>query len=93
MIVALPQPVETYERWLAAQGKRMTEFRRMVAGQVFKMSGSFDAEQLLDAMARRAGRATVYRTLNELVSAGLLQRSTNDDGISVFQLVPYTSTF
>jgi Fur family ferric uptake transcriptional regulator len=44
---------------------------------IFAQHNHFDAEQLIDDMKRagfRVSRATVYRTLNKLVDAGLLRR-------------------
>jgi len=72
-------PVERFEEFLQSRQKRVTQQRRVIVNQVFSQHDHFDADDLL-AHLQRAGhhkqvsRPTVYRTLNELVDAGLLRR-------------------
>jgi Fur family transcriptional regulator, ferric uptake regulator len=86
--VSLP-PRERFEEFLASRGKRITQQRRVIVDEVFKRHDHFDAEDLIRHMATVAGsqrvsRPTVYRTLNELVDAGLL-RSMTLDGRTVYE--------
>ncbi len=75
--VALP-PQERFEEFLQSRGKRITQQRRIIVAEVFKQHEHFDAEYLIAHLAsvaggRRVSRPTVYRTLSELVDAGLLR--------------------
>jgi Fur family transcriptional regulator, ferric uptake regulator len=75
--VALP-PRARFEEFLQSRGKRVTQQRRIIVEEVFKRHDHFDAEDLIRhlsglAHARRVSRPTVYRTLTELVDAGLLR--------------------
>jgi Fur family ferric uptake transcriptional regulator len=75
--VALP-PRERFEEFLQSRGKRITQQRRIIVDHVFARHEHFDAEWLIAHLARVAGerrvsRPTVYRTLSELVEAGLLR--------------------
>lgn len=77
-------PMERFEEYLQSRGKRCTEQRKIVLEEVFSRHEHFDAEALIEHMSRKVGRATVYRTLNEFVEAGLL-RKFELDGRAVFE--------
>jgi len=71
-------PSERFEEFLQSRGKRVTQQRRNIVDEVFKRHDHFDAEDLIMHLGRVAGgrrvsRPTVYRTLSELVDAGLLR--------------------
>lgn len=70
-------PSQRFEEFLQSKGKRTTQQRRILVDEVFKRHEHFDAEDLikhLDAIGeKRVSRPTVYRTLSELVDAGLLR--------------------
>lgn len=70
-------PQERFEEYLQSKGKRTTQQRRALVDYVFERHEHFDADELLDNLSKhcpeaRISRATVYRTLEELVEAGLL---------------------
>jgi len=70
-------PLARLEEFLQSRGKRMTQQRRMIVEQVFSHHDHFDADglfaRLQEALGRdQVSRPTVYRTLSELVEAGLL---------------------
>lgn len=72
-------PIERFEEFLQARGKRITQQRRIIVEQVASRHEHFDADQLLldlsnNPEARRVSRPTVYRTLSEMVDAGLLHK-------------------
>jgi Fur family ferric uptake transcriptional regulator len=76
--VALP-PVERFAQFLQTRGKRATQQRRLIVEQVFSHHDHFDADELLEHLRplmakRQVSRPTVYRTLAELVEAGLLRK-------------------
>jgi Fur family ferric uptake transcriptional regulator len=72
-------PRERFEEFLQARGKRITRQRRMIVEHVCAHHEHFDADQLLADLRKTpegaaASRPTVYRTLAELVDAGLLRK-------------------
>ncbi len=72
-------PLERFEEFLQARGKRITNQRRILVGQIAARHEHFDADQLLLDLARKpegrkVSRPTVYRTLSEMVDAGLLRK-------------------
>jgi Fur family ferric uptake transcriptional regulator len=83
-------PQARFEEFLQSRGKRMTQQRRAIVDFVFSRHDHFDADNLLVDL-RKAGhgrlvsRPTVYRTLSELVNAGLLREITRLNGRSVFE--------
>ncbi|REJ65242.1 MAG: transcriptional repressor [Planctomycetota bacterium] len=82
--------MERFEDYLQSRGKRMTQQRRVIVEQVFSHHEHFDADDLLKELgdgvgeAQNIGRATVYRTLDQLTEAGLL-RKMNLEGRSVYE--------
>lgn len=72
-------PEAKFREYLASRPKRQrwTEQQERMVRFIFSQHNHFDAEQLIEDM-KKAGlpvsRATVYRTLNKLVDAGLLRR-------------------
>ncbi|HEY4234917.1 MAG TPA: transcriptional repressor [Lacipirellulaceae bacterium] len=74
-------PRERFDEYLQSRGKRITEQRRILVDHVFERHDHFDADELIASLAtkpetRAVSRPTVYRTLNELVEAGLLRKMT-----------------
>ena len=74
-------PLERFEEYLQSRGKRITQQRRLLVNHVFRRHEHFDADDLIDEIPRTSGeravsRPTVYRTLRELVDAGLLRQMT-----------------
>ena len=72
-------PVERFEEYLESRGKRVTQQRRTVVETVFSRHEHFEADDLVAEFNQMEGekavsRPTVYRTINEMVEAGLLRR-------------------
>ena len=77
-------PMERFEEYLQSRGKRVTQQRRSLVDHVFRKHEHFDADDLIDEVSNkstaksedleRISRPTVYRTLKELVDAGLLRQ-------------------
>lgn len=72
-------PRERFAEFLQARGKRITRQRQAIVDHVSSRHEHFDAEQLLAELRQtpagaRASRPTVYRTLGEMVEAGLLRK-------------------
>ena len=71
-------PMERFEEFLQTRNMRITQQRREILQHVFAKHDHFDVDELLDTLKQDAkigkiGRATVYRTLKQLVDAGLLR--------------------
>ena len=82
-------PQERFEEYLQTRGLRQTSQRKFLIDQVFASHEHFDADELIDRLPRRGEKnyvssATVYRTLRDLVEAGLL-RSFQLDGRMVYE--------
>jgi len=78
--VPLP-PAECFAQFLQRKGKRITQQRRIIVQQIFSHHDHFDADELMGHLheliaQRKVSRPTVYRTLAELVEAGLLRQMT-----------------
>ena len=72
-------PEEKFREYLASRPKtqRYTGQQRDMYKYIFSKHNHFDADTLIDEMKEAklpVSRATVYRTLNKLVDAGLLRR-------------------
>lgn len=68
---------EVFSGYLGSQNLKMTREREHILEAVGAQKGHFDAEGLYLALAARSvpvSRATVYRTLDHLVSSGLVQK-------------------
>lgn len=85
--VAIPgehSRADHFEHYLAAVGKRATSPRRILIEHVLHLEETFDAELLIQKLTDpsrgpdRISRPTIYRTLNELVEAGLLRKVASD---------------
>jgi len=82
-------PMEQFAEFLQRRGKRITRQRRLIVETVFSHHDHFDADELMGHLQeliaqRKVSRPTVYRTLSELVEAGLLRKMTLG-GRSVFE--------
>lgn len=74
------EPTSTADR-LAAAGERVTRQRLLVADALASHGRQITAQDLYDRLRRsdpRIGRATVFRTLEALVSAGVARRLEQD---------------
>jgi Fur family transcriptional regulator, ferric uptake regulator len=82
-------PLDRFRQFLEGSGKRLTSQRQMIVEQVFSHHDHFDADELLEHLKepiaqRRLSRPTVYRTLAELVEAGML-RTMELGGRSIYE--------
>lgn len=72
-------PEEKFREFLSTRPKplRFTEQRRDLVRFIFESHQHFDADDLIDHLKQaelNISRATIYRTLSQLVEAGLLRR-------------------
>ena len=78
-------PVEKFREYLATRGKRLTQEREIIVGEIFSDHEHFDVDEVVARLdrpsdGRRVSRATVYRTVKALEEAGLIRKvaRTND---------------
>lgn len=71
-------PQERFREYLQSRGKRATQQRQVIVEGVFSRHEHFNADELCELLARssssKVSRPTVYRTLEQLVDAGLLRQ-------------------
>lgn len=72
-------PMERFREFLDSKGKRLTQQRRIMLEHVFSQHEHFEADDLVEVLSygkspEKVSRPTVYRTLNEMVNAGLLRK-------------------
>lgn len=72
-------PAEKFREYLATRGKRLTREREIIVEEVFSSHEHFDSDELVGRLShrtdsKRVSRATVYRTLEDMVEAGLLRK-------------------
>ncbi len=83
-------PVERFGQFLQSRGKRLTAQRRLIVEQVFSHHDHFDADELMEHLQgfvarRQLSRPTIYRTLGELVEAGMLHKMSLGGGRAIYE--------
>lgn len=73
-------PEKRFREFLMAQGKRLTTERESVFRWCFAQEHPFDVDRLVSRLSQRTvgarvSRSTIYRTLSQMVDAGLLRLS------------------
>ncbi|HET8715777.1 MAG TPA: Fur family transcriptional regulator [Holophagaceae bacterium] len=79
-----------FETFLRSRGLKLTEERRSLVASVFSEAHHFDADGLhmsQKGQGRDISRATVYRTLDLLVQAGLVRKSSFGDQHAHYEAV------
>ena len=72
-------PQQRFDEYLQSRGKRCTGPRRILVDHISSNHEHFDAETLIEQLPGKnntgyVSRATIFRTLHELVEAGLLRK-------------------
>ncbi len=87
-----------FAEYLRRNGHHVTKKRLFMAEEIFRLKPRhFDAEAILELLRRQGrwreefdrfplSRATVYRTLDLMVRAGLLSKSTMDEGPARYEV-------
>ncbi len=73
--------ISQFERFLQSQGLKSTRERKAIAREVLVISEHFDPELLqsrLRSKGTRVSRATIYRTLDHLITSGLVRKTSLD---------------
>ena len=79
------------DAYLSRNQLKQTKQRRVIVNHFLNLHSHVDAEDLYDSVRREGhhiGLATIYRTLNLLRDAGLVEQSSFADGRAVFELLP-----
>lgn len=89
-IAVTVSPADKFREYLVTRGMRLTRERELVVAEVFSHHEHFDSDQLVERLAgqkdgKRVSRATVYRTLNEMVEAGLLRKVARTQNRDVYE--------
>lgn len=82
------EELETVERYMRQRGYRWTSQRKLIAEVVFGTHEHFNAEELLEmcrGVDNQVSRATVYRTLAMLESAGFVEGLDTGEGGKRFE--------
>jgi Fur family ferric uptake transcriptional regulator len=83
-------PTEKYREFLATKGLRMTRERSIIIDEVFSSHEHFEAEQLVQRLARRSdgkrvSRSTIYRSIKHLEEAGLIRKIARQDDRDLYE--------
>lgn len=83
-------PADKFREYLLTRGKRLTRERETIVDEVFASHEHFDTDQLVNRLSGRSGgkrvsRATVYRTLDDMVLAGLLRKVARSHDREVYE--------
>ncbi|MGQ0635360.1 MAG: Fur family transcriptional regulator [Planctomycetaceae bacterium] len=83
-------PAEKFREYLATRGMRLTRERETIVAEVFGSHEHFDTDQLVARLShrtdgKRVSRATVYRTLDDMVAAGLLRKVARTHNREVYE--------
>ncbi len=80
---------EGLDQYLDQMGLKQTQQRRLIVQHFLSINSHVDAEELhrrVRAEGHDIGLATIYRTLNLLTEAGLIEQKSFQDGRSVFEV-------
>jgi len=79
-----------FRRYLHGEKLKFTPERAMILDAVLRKTGLFEADQLVSdvkQLGNRVSRATVYRTLNHLLDAGICKQVFFDNKQSYYEVV------
>ncbi len=79
---------EIFENYLVTHDGRYTTQKRAIANEIFTADEHFEVEEFIDKIRlkdKKFSRATVYRTIKQLLDANLLQKITSFDGKILYE--------
>ena len=79
----MKDPHKVFSEYLENNKGRYTSSKKQIADEIFHLNDHFEVENFIDhlrAKYDRVARATVYRTIKQLLDAGLLQKITTREG-------------
>ena len=81
--MTLLNPHKAFEEYLSTHEGRYTLQKRVIVDEIFKIKDHFEIEDFIDRLRAdkaKLSRATVYRTVKQLLDAGLIQKISTRDG-------------
>ena len=83
-------PVEKFREFLVTRNLRITREREVIVYEVFSGHEHFDTDEIVSRLgnrtdSKRVSRASVYRTLDLMVQAGLLRKVARPNGREVYE--------
>jgi len=75
--------VKDFENYLLENEGRLTSQKQLIAEEILKKRSHFEVEDFIDSLRKmesKISRATVYRTIKQLLDGGLLQKISTRDG-------------
>ncbi len=81
--------LERYRAWLGANAQKVTRQRMVIVSEFLEVDGHISAEDLFRRVKKKApstGLASVYRTINSLVEAGIAKERRFLDKSSVYEV-------
>ncbi|MBT5953321.1 transcriptional repressor [bacterium] len=70
-------PLKKFENYLVENEGRLTSQKKAIVEEVFNIDDHFEVENFIDKLRsedKKFSRATVYRTIKQLLDAGLIQK-------------------
>ena len=78
------------DSYLSRNQLKQTKQRKVIVGQFLDMKPHVDAEELYESVRKKGyniGLATIYRTLNLLKDAGLVEQNSFTDGRTFYEIM------
>lgn len=66
---------ERFAAYLSGNGQRFTQYMAWVVDEALARHGTFEEEDIAASLAGKVSRASLFRTLSKLLTAGLLHRA------------------
>jgi Fur family ferric uptake transcriptional regulator len=83
--------IQLFEQYMEKTGGRMTQQKIGIIEEIYKTRTHFEVESFIDkirAKDKKFSRATVYRTIKQLLDAGLIQKIQTRDGKVYYERTP-----
>lgn len=84
----MKNPHKLFEEYLINHDGRYTSQKKAIATEIFNAAEHFEVEEFIDRIRlkdKKFSRATVYRTIKQLLDANLLQKITSFDGKILYE--------
>lgn len=88
--VSVKDFLQRYQNYLSQNGLKLTKQRKIIISEFLQAGGHLNAEDLFHLVKKKAsgiGLASVYRTINSLVQAGLMVERRFLDKSSVYEVL------
>ena len=79
----MSDPHLVFEKYLTEHESRYTSQKKEITTEIFNMLDHFEVEDFIESLRKQKkqfSRATVYRTIKQLLDAGLLQKISTKEG-------------